>query len=298
MKRLFVALGLMFGVLFVVGAQSLTANYVQGPVSIQSGASWADLFIGDTVAANAVIRLGDNAYAEISNGSVTIKLTKAGTYAMKDLFARSQAVQTAGLNNLLASRIASLGKSQETTSQTTIGGVRASEAPSGPQTQWAGGGDATSLIQEGLTQLTAGNYNEAYYNFSDAYDAADNDLAPEARFYMGYAAYLKGDVPNALKYLTTFKPKPNDSYYASQELTLAQIQVETFDYQDALTVLDGFLKNGNPTGDNLQTAYLLQGLAYQGMGNATQARTALQTARDQNPASAVGQSAAKVLAGL
>lgn len=298
MKRFLALIGLAVSIPLLASAQSLTASYVQGPVSVQINGSWTSLNIGDTVASDAQIRLGDNAYAEISSGSVTIRLMKSGTYAMRDLFAQSQAVQSASLGGLLAKRLASLATPQQGANASTVGGVRGADVGAGAQTQWAGGGDPTTLIQQGLSKLQTGNYNEAYYNFSDAYDAASSDQAPAARFYMGYAAFLKGDIPTALKCLTTFTPSPTDSFYANQELTLAQAQIEVSSYQDALNVLSGYLKNGNPSGQNLQTAYLLQGVSYDALGNSAQAKSTLQKARDINPGSDVGQSAAKVLAGL
>ncbi len=280
------------------GAQSFTADYVQGTVNLQQNGSWYDLSIGDNIPSNGMIKLGAGAYAELSNGSVTIKLSRPGTYQMAALVRANATNSSAGLGSILTNRIEALTKGSESHGSTSVGGVRAAEAQSGPQTVWAGGDNSDELIKQGLTLLKQGSYNEAFYRFKDAYDNADSSMAPEARFYMGYAASLKNDTRNAINYLTSYKPDPAKDYYSAQVLTLAQLYVQTFAYKDALDLLVPYLGGGAASGSDLQTGYLLQGLAYRGLSDAANAKAALTKARDLIPGSPEGAAAAKVLSGM
>lgn len=280
------------------GAQSFSADYVQGTVNIQQNGRWYDVAIGDSIPPGGTIKLGAGSYAELSNGAVTIKLTRPGTYQMADLVRANATNSSAGLGSILAGRIDGLAKGGDRQSSTSVGGVRAAEAQSGPQTVWAGGDNSDELIKQGLTLLKQGSYNDAFYRFKDAYDNADSSIAPEARFYMGYAASLKNDTLNAITYLTSYKPDPAKSYYAAQVLTLAQVYVQTFAYKDALDLLGPFLASSAASGSDLQTAYLLQGLAYRGVSDIVKARAVLMKARDLIPGSPEGAAAAKVLAGM
>ncbi len=279
-------------------AQSFSAAYVQGTVSIQQSGSWYDVAIGDSIPPNGTIKLGAGSYAELSNGSVTVKLTRPGTYRMQDLVQASAENATAGLGSILAHRVDSLAKAGDNRSNGTVGGVRAAEAQAGPQTVWAGGDNSDELIKQGITLLQQGRFNDAFYRFKDAYDNADSSLAPEARFYMGYAASLKNDTLNAITYLTAYKPDSSTAYYSDQVLTLAQLYVQTFAYKDALDTLASYVAEGKASGQDLQTAYLLQGLAYRGLGDLASAKIALGKARDLVPGSPVSTAAAKVLAGM
>jgi len=59
-----------------------------------------------------------------------------------------------------------------------------------------------------------------------------------------------------------------------------------------------YLGGGAASGSDLQTGYLLQGLAYRGLSDAANAKAALTKARDLIPGSPEGVAAAKVLSGM
>ncbi|WP_455382643.1 tetratricopeptide repeat protein [Salinispira pacifica] len=282
----------------LAGAQGFSADYVQGVLSIEQSGSWYEVSIGDAIPADGTLKLGAGSYAELSNGAVTVKLSSPGTYRMPDLVKANETISSAHLGNLLSRRIEVLTRGDSGQSPNSVGGVRAAEAQSGPQTVWAGGESAEELIAQGIALLKNGSYDEAFYRFKDAYDNADSSVAPEARFYMGYAASLKNDTFKAITFLTSYKPDPASSYYSNQVLILAQLYVQTFAYKDALGLLDPYIAAGSAADQDLQTAYLLQGLAYRGLSDAQHAKTALLKARDLIPGSPVADAAARVLAGM
>jgi len=298
MKGKVIAILLLIAATGIAAADSFSADYVQGTVELQQTDGWYSVAIGDTIPSDGTIRLGANAYAEISNGSVTVKLSSPGVYHMTSLVQGSAAASSAGLASLLTQRVEALVKSSDNQNSAVVGGVRAAEAQSGPQTVWAGGGNTEQLISQGLTLMQQGKYNEAFYTFKDAYDNASSGSAPKASFYMGYAASLRNDTFNAIKYLATYKPDPSTGYYNDQVLTLGQLYVQTFAYKNAVALLDPYIAANTTPSQALQTAYLLDGLAYQGLGDSAKATAALTKARDLVPGSAISSSAAKLLSGM
>jgi tetratricopeptide (TPR) repeat protein len=298
MKWKLIAAALIVSATALAGAQSFSADYVQGQVDLQQTGGWYGIAIGDSIPADATIRLGSNSYAELSDGLVTLKLAQPGVYRIPALVKGSADNNSAGLGSILTQRVAALAGSSNSRDGAVAGGVRARQAPTGPPTIWAGGENPDDLISQGLTLMQQGNFDEAYYRFKDAYDSADSTLAPEAGFYVGYAASLRNDTRNAIKYLSEFKPSPTTSYYSDQVLTLAQLYVQTFAYRSSLDLLSPYIAGGNEGDQSLETAYLLEGIAYRGLGDTARSKSALIRARDLIPGSKIAAAAAKLLAGM
>jgi tetratricopeptide (TPR) repeat protein len=140
-------------------------------------------------------------------------------------------------------------------------------------------------MKEGLAALQEESFEDAYYSFYDAWEYAGTEDLPEIQFYLGYSAYLIGNVAEALSHLRAPQPDAETAYYDDHLLTLAQIQIEGLAYEDAVTLLDGYIESADDRGENLQSAYLLKGLALDGHGDTAAARQSLERARDLDPAS-------------
>ena len=276
-------------------SQDLSVAYIEGLVELQDERDWQQVYIGDVVPENAVLRVGENAYAEISTPSTVLRLVRPGTYRMEELAVETESRQSLRLSSLVTSRIRSVTRTRPR-GQGAVGGVRGSEAAqAGDGLTWMGGESVSELIEDGKAQLEAGDYEGAYYLFGEAYQFADGAARDEALFYMGYTAYLQGNWSEALSSLERADLDPDVEYYHDHALTLAQLLVESFAYNDALEVLDSYLTEADPTGENRQTALLLTGLSYEGLGDRGQARTALVSARDAGPSTAPGRMAAQLL---
>lgn len=279
-----------------VSAQDITVEYVEGYVEVQQDTNWTEVYIGDVLSSDARVRLDDNSYAELSSGASLLKLTRSGTYVISDLIRTSEQTSSANLGSLLTGRIRKFTSPDEN-QQTTVGGVRAKKAPGEPDVTWVGGESVQELIDEGIAQLAEENYTEAFGLFQDAYDYATGSDVDRTLYYMGYASYLAGKTADAVHYLDRSAPTPDAAYYSDHALTLAQVLIETFAYPDALDVLSSFIAGASPTGEDLQIAFVLQGLAYRGLGNVGTAREYFRKAVSVNEDSTPGQVAATLLNG-
>lgn len=293
-RRLFiVALILLPAAIF---AQEVVVEYLDGYLDVESGGSWAPLYIGDTLASNEIIRLDEGAYAELSRGTVTVRLRRAGEYAISSLFEQAGRVERAGIGAMIASRVSALSTEREDDT-TSVGGVRASEAATAPEVAWAGGESVNELIDEGIGLLDEGALEDAYWTFAEAYDYALSDAEFErSAFFFGYAAMQIGEYNEALGLLEEAGPNPDTEFFAQHSLALAQLLISEFAYVDAISVLED-LETQNPHPEEAMTAWLLRGIAHAGLGDSQTATTYLQRVVEEGDG-ATAEAASSILAEL
>lgn len=297
MKRS-VALLLILLVPLALFARDFVVDYVDGYLDVKDGSSWSELFIGDEVTDADTVRLDTGSYAEISDGSVTVKLTRAGTYVIADLFNVAGRSRSSGVGSLILGRVSKLAGEDER-DETAVGGVRASEAVNQNQPTWAGGESVDELIEEGLGLLNEGSFEDAYWVFEEAYDYALDDYEyNKSIFYLGYASALTGAITEAFDLLEEVGPDPDTDYYTDHVLVLSQLLVESFAFSDAIEYLDGLLTAEEVEEPALQSGYLLLGLSYDGLGDLGKAETYWLEARDLDPSSDAGQIAGQLLSEL
>jgi tetratricopeptide (TPR) repeat protein len=280
----------------LLAAQQFTVDYVDGYLDVDDRGSWYELYIGDPVSASDTVRLGDNSYAELSDGSITIKLTRPGVYRMSELTVSARRTESSGVGGLILNRVGRLTGQQDEQDQAFAGGVRASEAVNQNQPTWAGGESVDELIEEGLGLLGTGELEEAYWVFQEAYDyALDDDEFAKSAFYFGYGAALIGKTTEAFDLLEDVGPDPDTEFFADHVLVLGELLVQTFAYEDALGYLSLLTDSEESQPEDLQSAYLLAGLAYDGLGDVRMARSSLRQSRDVLPDSEGADIAAELL---
>jgi tetratricopeptide (TPR) repeat protein len=278
-------------------AQPVIADYVEGTVEARGGAGWEPVRIGERLAADSQVRLGEGAYAELSRGPSTIRLARSGTYRLGRLFDGARRNRSVGLAAMIRRRLEQLtaGRPQD---DPTAAGVRGDDAGAG-DLMWVGGEEAGELIEEGISLLAEADYETARDRFSEAYDFAESDAqAARARFYLGYVSYLEGDLRAALSTFDEVSLGPGDADYDTFVLTRAQALVETFAYADAEDLLSSYLREEPADAADRQSALLLRALARDGRGRAQTARADLTAAREIDPDSESGRMAAQLLAEL
>jgi tetratricopeptide (TPR) repeat protein len=277
-------------------AQAILVEYVEGVVEVRAGSDWVELFIGDTVSRDETVRIGGGGLIELRDADRTVLLSRPGTYELSTVVAAGARTATAqsGLGSLVTGRIRSL-VSEDEPRDAVVAGVRASEAVDRSEVTWAGGESVYELIEEGLAALDEGAFEDAYYAFYDAWEFAGSEDVGIVQFYLGYSAYLTGSPGEALSYLRDPAPDPTTEYYGDHALALAQIYVESLDYEAALELLDRYVSQGNPEDTDLQAALVLQGLALSGSGDTGLARERLQQARRLDPDSETGTLAAALI---
>jgi tetratricopeptide (TPR) repeat protein len=281
-------------------AQEIVVGYVDGVLQVREGTSWADLFIGDGLEPSDQIRLRGDAYAELTTGQTTVKLSRSGTYEVSDLIEGTGRTESAGIAGLVLNRIGRLtGREDGQQEQTAAGGARASEAVNQNAPTWAGGESVDELIDEGVSLLNEGAYQDAYYVFQEAYDYAITDAEyGKALFYYGYAFTLVGKSAQAFDLLEENGPDPQTDYFANHVLALGQLLVESFAYQEAIGYLELLENADGQDPEDRQSAQLLMGIAYDGLGMADEAQAYLERARRTVPGTAAADAADQLLGDL
>lgn len=274
-------------------------GYVEGTLEIEDGGSWFELFIGDGVEETDQIRLAPNSYAELSAGASTVKLSRAGTYEVSDLIETTGRTQSAGLANMVIGRLGRLTGQEDPETQTAVGGARASEAVNQNAPTWAGGEAIDELIAEGTELLGSGDFEDAYYVFEEAYDYAISDEEYAlAAFYYGYSSSLVGEPTQAFDLLEEIGPDPTTDFYTSHVIALGQLLVESFAYDEAISYLEPVADDISFDAADVQSAELLIGIAYDGLGMRSSAREYLQRATRTLPGTPAATAASRLLADL
>lgn len=299
MKRWTLALALIFLAGASLFAQQIVVAYVDGLLEVREGGSWGELFIGDSLEPSDEIRLASDSYAELTNGRTTIKLSRGGSFEVSDLIEGTGRTESTGIAGLVLNRIGRLTGREEERRDTVAGGARASEAARPDPLSWAGGETVAELVDEGLGYLNEGAYQDAYLVFQEAYDYAVTDTEyAEALFYYGYASTLVNKSSQAFDLLQEVGPDPDTGYFASHVLALGQLLVESFAYDEAIGYLMMLVDEEDREPEDVQSAQLLIGLAYDGLGRAEEARTYLRQAARTVPGTPTAEAAERILEDL
>ncbi len=233
-----------------------SADYIEGYLDLKDGSGWSEVYIGDLLPANAVVKLDQDSYAELSYGNDTIKLSRPGTYELSKLIGAKSQVADSG-SSLFTGKFKTFIQEDTTKTQSTVGGVRAAEAET-VSIDWMSS-ETADLIKSGKEALEAGNTDDAHDFFSEAYDfAADEFEESEALYFMGLTAAMKGDYLEALDNLDMAYVEDDSEYYTDYYLLKGQLLVESFAYDEAFKFLNEYKASaGKNTPDKLQQIYYM-----------------------------------------
>ncbi len=283
----------------VSAAGEVIVGYVDGVLEVRDGTSWYELFIGDAVDGSDQIRLADDSHAELLAGNSMIRLSRPGTYEVERLLEGVGRTASANIGGMVLGRVSRLTGREDTTRQTAAGGARASEAVTQTGPAWAGGETVDELILQGTEMLGEGDLEDAYWVFQEAYEyAITDDEYARSLFYYGYASALVGRPLQAFELLEQIGPQPDTTHYATHILALGQLLLDSFAYDEAIEYLTPLAEADDQEPEDIQSARLLLGVAYQGLGRSAQARDHLQRARAIAPETQAAEAAERLLADL
>lgn len=269
-------------------------RYSEGSVELQQRGAWSVLYPGDLVPDDGSLRLGDGAYAEISDGRTTLRLAQPGVFRMENLLGARSAPIRPTIVSMVRGRFQRLSE-RPAPADPAVGGTRATEAPADIGIDWVGGESVPELIDAGREALVAGDIDGAFGFFDEAMLYADEREQPEAAFYLGYTLFLTGEMRGALTWLRMYAPDSNTNYYHEHVMTLAQTQLELSLTDDTIALLTGYTESAGPEAELLPTAHLLLGLGHRINGDTAAARRELRRVQSLSPGSATANTAAQVL---
>ena len=256
-------------------ALDIIADYVDGYLDVKEGNEWYEVYIGDSLAENAVVKLDVDSYAELSYGNETIKLSRPGVYELNKLLDSRQEVASSGSSTLFSGKFRTLLKDDNTKTQSTVGGVRAAEAET-VSIDWMSS-ETADLIRDGKLALESGDMDGAYELFTEAYDfSADYYEESEALYFLGLTSAMQGDYADALINLDMAEVEGDSEYYTDFYLLKGQLLIESFAYDEAYSFLSEYdTSAGKRTPAKLQDLYFLIAVSGNNSGNRSAALSAI-----------------------
>ena len=274
----------------------LSVDYIDGYLDIQNGDEWDEVYVGDVITEEAVIKLDEDSIAEIYGPGIKLTLTKPGIYAVEDLIDASGEQRSVGLASVVGGKVASLFADKNTNTQAAVMGVRGAKSES--SVQWMTG-DTAELIGTGKERIEDGEFEEAFALFEEAYDFAEMDEETEVLFYLGYTSYLMGELRFAAEYLGDIIEVDTEAeFFPNLLLFYGQILAETFAFEEAIEWIQTYRDLDTLENSVKQTAYLIEGISYKSIDDAANAKSAFESSRDIDPESDVAKTANSLLGEL
>jgi hypothetical protein len=280
---------------FVVGnlvAEDLGVSYVEGNVAISSGSDWSGLAIGDSVRPEASLRLGKDAYLELTASGNHITISQPGTYSVQDLLRDVNKMRSAGTGTALVNTFSRLftGFGQ---SQSVVGGVRGGDKSKSEENEWITS-DVQVFLEDGRNYLASGNYEKAIEELQRALDTASEEELPEVEYLLAYAYSLNGNTRDALKWVSELQPTGGEEWASNFVLLKAKLFIDTNAFaQDVQWLSD----HGAALAQDAQLSqvyYFLLALGYRGLADTTGEQVNLAKAVSISPSSDVGKAAAQL----
>jgi hypothetical protein len=278
---------------FPLTAQEFQLEYLEGTLEMQDGGTWVELFIGDSVPQGSVIRLGDNGFAQLSAGGVTVNLGEDGSYDTDALLRSGQKVAGWNLGSLVNSKLSKL-ISPASSGETAAMGVRgADQQPN--DLIWM---DGSEDLETGKNLLAEGRLDEAIGLLEDGAElAATSREAQEFLFYTAYAHALKGESALALITLEDMEPGSDAPFFTDYVLLKGKLLIDSLAFDDALALFAQYLQHPD-MGETTQVVHYLSAVCYQGLDRLLLARQSLDAAYRIEPDSEYGRAAREMRAKL
>ncbi len=291
MKKLIIFISFVALFLAPLFGQEVLVTYVDGDMTVQDNGSWDDVFSGDTLQGNSVVKVGANTIAELEITGRKIVLDKPGTFKIAELAAASRKVASFG-NSINLKKF--LTGSNRGASQSAVMGVRGAKADNDANdVNWLT--DDTMALSDAKDLISSGKYKKAIRilntNITDAFD----EELPEYDFYLGKSYYLLGKPGKALSYLSKVAGDPSTAFYPDFVVLKGNLLLDSFSYNNALDLFNRYLKRDNKS-ETAQLVAFLSAKAYNALGKKSAAEEKLRMAVSLNGSNEVGRAAKKLLA--
>ena len=271
-------------------AEGLQVEYLEGRLEQRQGLdTWTSVEIGDAVALDGTLRLSNRGYAELSDGSTTVSLTRDGLYEVSDLIGEEE--QRFGLRDVIGSKFAFLNRRQDD-SGITIAAVRGAEAGSESQLTWEG--ESLDYLADGIAYFDEGDFLTARDLFEEGSLWETGAVQRECEFRLGLTLAILGAPREARQALAAVSPERGDGFWGEYAVTMGTLYIESRDFDDAEEVLEAYLQS-DPRGDAAQAAWLLAAYSKKGRGDDRGSRASLRRVVELGAETEIGRTAAEML---
>ncbi len=288
-KLIFIFIVLVVSV--AVWATDFSVDYVDGSLMLRNENSWSEVYIGDIIPDNAILKLGEDSIAELRGDELSFTLSRPGIYNLADVVKQRGKMRSWGVVSVLGNKISGV-LSEKKIKNTAVMGVRGAKADDSKDVEWVE--DSDDYVIEGKQLLKEGKYDEAIEVLKEGMDEADDDVRNECLYLLGVADIQRGKYPSALKYLNKVKPDPYSPYFDNYIVLRGNLLVDSFSFEEANRLFDLYLKNRS-SDDNLQVVYYLKAVALRNLNRDREAKGALKRAYQMDPSSEIGKRSRKLL---
>ena len=280
MKKLFLSVIILINV-FLLFAEEGYVTFVDGYADLQDGSDWIYLDIGDTVKESDTIKLDYDSFIEIKFHDTKLTISQEGTYHIDSLLSDDASLSNSNFGSKVNDIFSKLLYEDKSLSQSTVGGVRASDAALEADNIF-GEGYFNDIAAEAKDMYKDGDIDSAYDLFLDAYDfAEDNEQETEALYYLALISYESGEIRNALSYIDDIYLNEYSDFYGYVVFLKGKILLDTHGYQQSLDWLaENPLEEDDPL---MQSVMLIEGLATIKNGDASNGKTILKQCAALNP---------------
>jgi hypothetical protein len=268
----------------------LSVDYLDGTVELKSGSSWIALNIGDSVPADATIRVTKGSSIELSRGATTVSFLLPGSYFVADALQKIDKLSPAIGSTLGKIRGVATGLEKKTG---TVGGVRGA-SQSGANAMWI---DDLEEVRAQVKDLFAKEkYAEAIPPLEEA---MGGDLSVEENEEMSLllatAHDALGQTAQAWSAVADTAPVASSRYYVDLQMMKARLLLQSMLFTDALSTLNPVLTTAGASGEQIQQGWFLAAVCQRALGDEQAAKKALDTGLALDPSSATGKQIAEIM---
>jgi tetratricopeptide (TPR) repeat protein len=262
---------LIFAAATTATCQSFTVEYLDGAVDLMTTKGWSGLSLGDSVGADANIRISKGGMVELFNATLRISIVKEGTYLISAILKAGKSSGQKGLGASLAQKLHLLTAGWQGAGE--VGGIRGAQAGNSGDLEYV---DEYTMTWDTVSGLFAsGKYTEAIPLLVRAKtDASGLDEQADFGYLLAVAYYNSGETAQAYRAISTLSVDPRHFYYPDYVILKAQVLLDGFAYQDALSILTPFIAS-RPQPSFVQIALLLSAQCSRGLGDEKGAQDAL-----------------------
>jgi len=275
MKTRFLPYFILLFLLFTAAlyAQDFQLIYNEGEISVKQGSSWVDIYPGDLLPENSVVRLDRGEIAEFASAGASVLFSKPGTYQLKSAVKQKEAQQVGGLSSVF-NRVAKIGRSGEQ-GQSQAMGVRGAEAGDNFELTW---------VEEDTQSFEKAKSAYDRQDYSAAVDIFENEVDPmllsdeSAYWYYLASSYLNMDKKGpALQIALSHEADEYSRVYPEFVLLKGRLYMESSDFSEAAVQFKEYIDRVSSPAQ-LQLGHFLYGFSQQQNGNESESRKALNEA--------------------
>ncbi len=282
----------IFSITLSLYAESITVSYVDGILEVKGDNGWSEVYIGDSLSMDALLKLGKDSIAQLEANDVSLTLSSSGIYRVDKLLRESQQMKSWGITSVVGAKISNvLNPKRKPT--TAAMGVRGAKADDDNEVEWVEEED--EYLAKGKSLLEKKEYDRSIQVLQEGLRSADEEIKPQYFFFLGVANVQNGRPYIALKYFNRIKLDPSFDYLDTYVVLKGKLLIESFSFKEALRLFNFYLKEA-PQGSAIQEVYFLRAVALKNLGDNGGAVSSLKKAYRISPSTEIGKKAERILA--